>query len=121
MAGTVTTTEVTFSSPKKITFDWLSSAGGAADATTVNSYGGGVLLVAFVPDSGGTQPDDNYTVVLKNPDGIDLLAGQAVANRDDTATQYLTSGMGALAAEKLTLGVTSAGSANGGTVIVYLR
>ena len=48
MAGTVTTTEETFGSVKKITFDWLSSAGGAADATTTKLYNGIIERVVTI-------------------------------------------------------------------------
>lgn len=120
MAGTVTTTEVTYTSPKKITFDWLSDGAGAADATTTAKLDGVLLLVAFVPDGGATAPDDNYDVVLNNADGIDMLAGQG-ANRSQNLTQFISSGMGAFAGESITLGVTNSGAANGGKVYVFLR
>jgi len=120
MAGTVTTTEVTHTIPKKITFDWLSDGAGAADGTTTATLSGVLLLVATVPDTAATQPSDNYAITLKTADGVDLLAGQG-ANRDETNTEYIASGMGALADEKLILGVTAAGAANGGTVFVYIR
>ena len=120
MAGTVTTTEVTYTSPKKITFDWLSDGAGAADATTTAKFDGVLLLIATVPDGGATAPDVDYDLVLKNADGIDILAAQGL-NRSQTLTQFINSGMGALAGETLTLGITNAGAANGGLVYVYLR
>lgn len=120
MAGTVVNTEVTYTSPKKIKFDWLSDGAGASDSTTTAKLNGVILLVTTVPDGGATAPDDNYDVVLTSPDGVDLLAGQGL-NRSQTLTQFVNSGMGALADETLTLGVTNAGAANGGLVYVYIR
>ena len=121
MAGTVTTTEETFGSVKKITFDWLSSAGGAADATTTNVYSGIIERVVTVPDSGGTAPATIYALVLQDDDSVDILDG-AGAGRSITATQQIDpGGNGAVANAKLTLGITTAGSGKGGTVYVYLR
>lgn len=121
MAGTVTITEVTHGSVKKITFDWLSSSGGAADGTTTKYYNGMVERVVFIPDSGGTAPTALYDVTLKDDDGADLLDGYA-ADRSATVIEALNpGGFGAIANTKLTLGVTNAGSAKGGIVHVYLR
>ena len=120
MAGTVTTTEETFGSIKKITFDWLSSAGGAADATTTKYYNGIIERVVTVPDTGGTAPT-SYTLVLQDDDSVDILDG-AGASRSTTLTQQIDPmGNGSVANAKLTLGITSAGSAKGGLVYDYLR
>jgi len=120
MAGTVAVTETTHTSVKKVKFVWVSSAGGAADATTTATFDGEIIKVITSPGTGGTQPTDDYDLVLTNSDGVDMLAGQG-ANRDDTAIESISSGMGGLAAEKLTLGITNAGSAKAGTVLVYIR
>lgn len=122
MAGTVVTTEQVHTTVKKITFDWLSSALGAADATTTLAYDGLLERVVFIPDSGGTQPTNLYDVVLNDPNGIDVLNGQG-ANLSNVAASVVlaSSGLMAVAGEKLTLGVTNAGDSKGGMVIVYLR
>ena len=120
MAGMVVTTEETFGSVKKISFDWLSSAGGAADATTTYIYNGQLLRMVLFPDAAGTQPTDQYDVLLNDADGYDLLNGQG-ANCSNAATHELTVGLGAVAGDALTLGVTNAGNATGGIVTVYLR
>ena len=123
--GTVVHTEQTHSSVKKIVFDWLSENGGAnagkAQHTTDAAFDGALLMVATDPDGGATQPTDNYTVRLYDADGVDLLAGQGVGNRDDTNTEYLTSGMAGPATSQLTLYIEGAGNAKGGLVYVYLR
>jgi len=121
MAGTVTTTEETFDSVKKITFDWLSSSGGVADATTTKIYTGMVERVVTIPDSGGTAPATVYTLTLKDDDGVDILDGYG-ASRSITATEMLNpGGFGAIAHTTLTLGITTAGDSKGGIVYVYLR
>lgn len=122
MAGTVTITEQDAFSVKRIHFDWLSAAGGAADGTTTKKYNGVIWRVVWIPDAGGTAPDPNYDVVVNDDDGADILDG-AGADRSQTAIEQLTPilGIGAVAQSKLTLGVTNAGAAKGGTVIVYIR
>lgn len=119
MAGTVTTTEKTFGSVKKITFDVTTSSDtGAADATTTYRYDGALMLVCT--DPGDTAPTDDWDLTLKDSDGVDLLAG-AGANRDTTNTEFITSGMGGLANDTLTLGVTNAGNSKTLKVYVYIR
>lgn len=49
MAGTVTITEETFGTVKKIRFEWTSDATGAADATTDHVYSGEVLRLVTIP------------------------------------------------------------------------
>jgi len=120
MAGTVVTTEETYGSVKKVKFDWLSAATGAADATTTNAYNGLVIMAGFEPDSGGTQPDDNYDVTVKDADGYDILAGQG-ANLSHAAAVTKVASMGGVANDTLTLGVTGANAAKGGIVTLYIR
>lgn len=120
MAGTVTTTEKTLGTVKKVTFAWTSSAGGAADATTAAVFDGKLIGLTTIPDA-GTAPTDNYDVVLNDADGHDVLLG-AGANRDTLNTEHVAeASLGAVAHSKLTLAVTNAGAAKLGTVIVYLR
>lgn len=119
MAGTVTITEERLGNVHKITFDWLSTAGGAADGTTTYPYTGNILKIVTVPDSGGTQPSDDYDLTLTDEDGIDTANAQLV-NRDDTNTEWVVSSLGAVVGDKLTLNVSAAGNAKGGICIVYV-
>lgn len=122
MAGTVVTTETTHTSVKRILFDWLSDAAGAADATTTAAFDGLLERVVFDPDAAGTQPTNLYDVVLNDPDGNDVLAGLgADLSNAATVVKVNSNGLGAVSGQKLTLGVTNAGNAKGGLVIVYLR
>ena len=121
MAGTVTTTEETHGTVRKITFAWTSSAGGAADATTTYAYSGEVIRLVTVPGTAGNQPTNLYDVVVNDVDGNDVLMG-AGANRSNAATeQVLASSLGCVANDKLTLGVTNAGDTKQGTVYLYVR
>jgi hypothetical protein len=121
MAGTVTTTEKVVGGVKKVTFAWLSSAGGAADATTTQVYDGKVIGLTTVPAGGADAPTDNYDVAVNDADGHDVLLG-AGANRDTANTEHVAdASLGAVAHSKLTLAVTNGGDTQQGTVILYIR
>lgn len=120
MAGTVTTTEITDGSVKRVAFAWTSSSGGAADGTTTAAFDGKLFQVTTDPD-GTAAPTDNYDVEVKDSDGVDLLAGNG-ANRDTANIEHITfTSLGAVAKSKLTLAVTNAGDTKKGVVYVYLR
>jgi hypothetical protein len=123
MAGTVTTTEVNWARVKKVTFVWTSSAGGAADATTSQSYTGEIIRAVQIPDSGGTQPTDLYDVVVTDGDGADVLHGTGanLSNAAATNKHGAKDGLGTVVNSTLTLAVTNAGNAKGGKTIVYIR
>lgn len=123
MAGTVTVTEARAKDwpISKVTFTWLSSAGGAADGTTTYAYTGKVVRVVNVPDAAATQPTDLYDVTILDADSADVLAG-AGANVSNAAKTQTVSPvlLGAVVESLLTLGVTNAGNAKGGQTIVYI-
>src|SRR3972149_11704103 len=75
MAGTVTFAETIHTTVKKILWDWLSTAAGAADKATTLPYDGLLERAAFIPDGGGTQPTDLYDVTITDPDSLDVLNG----------------------------------------------
>lgn len=119
-SGTVTITEETFGTIKKIKFAWTSTAGGAASDTTVNAYSGKILGLATVPD-GVAAPTDNYDVTVTDEDGMDVLMGGG-ADRDTADTEYvLSTSLGAVANDKLTLNISNAGNAKKGVVYLYIR
>lgn len=122
MAGTVTISEITHPSIKKIVFTWTSGDDGKADVTTVQYYTGRVLYAVQIPDGGGTQPSDQYDVTVSDVDGIDVLKGLG-ANLSNAAATYKadSDGLGAVVESKLTLAVTNAGNAKGGKTILFLR
>jgi len=119
MAGTVTTTESTHRPVKRVKFSWTSSAGGAADATTSNTYNGEVI--SFVTDPGATAPTASYDITITDADSVDVLAG-AGANRHTSNTEYvLQASLGGCVDSTLTLAVTNAGNAKDGAAYVYIR
>lgn len=122
MAGTVVTEEQRLGIIHKIKFAWTSSGGGAADATTTGYYTGLLERVVQIPAAGGTQPDDQYDVVVTDSDGADVL-GALGANLTNAAQTIKAAkdGLGAVANTQLTLAVTNAGGAKVGSTILYLR
>src|SRR3990167_331551 len=121
MAGTVTITEIVTGSIKRITFDWTSSAGGAADGTTTALYTGDVIYAAFIPGTGANQPSDLYDVTLVDSGAVDVLAGDG-ANLSNAANVYLddADGLTSVTASALTLAVTNAGASNTGQVVIFI-
>lgn len=125
MAGTVTNTETTIYTVKKIVFDWLSGTGddaGAASSASTNYFTGLIQRVVQIPDAAATQPTAAYDVVVNDDDGVDVLHGLGanLANDATTVKDY-TDGLGAVVNSKLALAVTNAGDAKGGKTIIYLR
>ena len=119
MAGTVTVAEQTHRSLKRITWAWISTAGGAADLVTTQTYSGEVLTL--VTDPGAAAPTDNYDITVTDADGIDVLAG-AGANRDTANTEFvLAASLGGCVDSVLTLNVSNAGNAKDGDVYLYIR
>ena len=120
MAGTVTITEETFGTVKKVKFAWTSDASGNADKTSAEAFSGAIERLVTVPD-GSDAPTDDYDVVVNDEDGNDVLMG-AGADRDTANTeQVLASSLGIVANDKLDVVVSNAGNAKKGTVILYLR
>ncbi len=119
MAGTVTAAEQTHRTLKKIKWSWTSTAGGAADLVTAETYSG--LVQTLVTDPGATAPTTLYDITITDADGIDVLAG-AGADRSATATEYvLAASLGGCVDSVLTLNVTNAGNAKAGDVYLYIR
>lgn len=115
----VTSTEITITSVKKVTFGWTSAADGTASGTTTATFDG--QIIGLVTDPGATAPTDNYDIVINDADGVDVLLG-AGANRDTANTEYVTgASLAGVAGSKLTLSITNAGDSKVGVVILYIR
>ena len=121
--GTVTLTEETFGTVKKITCAWTSVSGtgdaGKAQKTTTFAYSGEVIRLCT--DPGATAPTDDYDVYVYDEDSTDILMG-AGKDRDTTNTeQVLGTSLGCVANDKLTFYVENAGNAKVGTIYLYIR
>jgi hypothetical protein len=121
MAASVTISETRHTPVKKIKFVWVSAADGTASASTTYAYSGKIELLTTVPAGGGSAPSDNYDITVTDSDSVDVLAG-AGADRDTANTeQVLGTSLGAVASSVLTLNVTNAGNAKGGTCYLFVR
>ena len=119
MAGTVTVSEITLGSVKKITWAWTTDSNGDADKVTSEGYSGEIILLTT--DPGATAPTDNYDVVVLDADGEDVLLG-AGANRDTLNTESVQkTSLGAVASGILNCIVSNAGNAKDGECILYIR
>jgi len=129
MAGSVTITYDETETVKKVKLDWLSDASGDVSGTDTKKLSGEILRVGFKPDSGGTQPTDQYDVTLADEEGHDVLQGLG-ANLGNGASSDLvpmvTDGNAGNArpiaiSDKLSLVVANAGNAKGGEVVLWMR
>ncbi len=119
MAGTVTATEKTYPSVKKITWAWTSTAGGLADLVTTLPYDG--KLIGLGTDPGAGPPSPNYDITITDADGHDVLLG-AGANRHTTTTEYVDgTNIGGVSDSVLTLNVSGTGGVSSGVVILWIR
>lgn len=128
-AGTVTTTtSEPYTGTYKYTLTWVCDAAGTVSAqTAVPLLGRRIVRVTIVPATvaSGIQPTDLYDATLLDEYGSDLL------NIDGSAKGTNLSNVNALtlvvnptfplSASTVTLGVTNAGNAKGGTVIVWVE
>jgi hypothetical protein len=118
MAGTVTITEESdVEGFEKVVFEWTSSSGGAADATTTGLYTGPIVWAAF-EHAGVTTL---YDVVIEDVGSLDILNGNG-ANLNTTSTVYKTKEdkLGVVYYSALTLGITNAGNAKSGTLTLII-
>jgi hypothetical protein len=109
---------------------WTSDASGNA-AVSVPGLNGMIIAVEFVPGRGAVQPTNNYSAILANASGYDLLLGKASANLSNAAVSRLipaasTSDTNTLSGvavgdETCVLAISGAGNAKSGTVIIYTR
>lgn len=121
MAESVTITEETHSTVKKISFVWVTAADGTATGATPGAYSGSIERLVTVPAGGGSAPTDNYDIAINDGDTTDVLLA-AGANRSSTLTQQVgAASLGIVANDTLTLEITNAGDTKGGAVYLYIR
>ena len=116
-AGTVTTTEITHTSVKKVSFAFTTAAG-SADATTTGSYTG--MLERVTIDY--VDCTNLYDVVVNDADGFDVLVGNGQnLGTADAQKDNVSDGLGAMVNSTLTLAVTNCTGAQTGTINLYIR
>ena len=124
--GTVTiTTADVGGGVTRYTVAWVSNGSGAVSANAFNVARGEILQVKFAPDGGGTQPTDLYDVTLVDAASVDYLAGTGANLSNATATITAPKVNSSFrpfvdGTATLDLVVANAGSAKGGTVILWI-
>ena len=104
----------------KVAITVVSAADGTADGISTYAYTGEIVRFVAVPDAGGTQPTDNFDVVLNDQDGYDILAASG-ANLSNAAATTVVTGLGAIANDKIAFAGTNMGDSKGATFHVYIR
>jgi 6,7-dimethyl-8-ribityllumazine synthase len=122
-AGTMTITETTHGTIKKIKAEWVSGTDaevGTASGTTTNPFDGRIIGATTVPD-GVAVPTDNYDITVADNDGVDIALG-ALIDRDTANTEYVAeASMAGVAHSLLTISVAAAGISKEGTIYLYIR
>lgn len=125
-AGTVSIVEENSPSMsmKKIKWSWVAGSGASVNsigsATTTHAYNGKIEMLATIGGAGGLQPSASYDITIKDQSSVDVLAGGGI-DRAATIEWTVAASLGAVANDKLTLGIANTGSSNAGTVIVFIR
>jgi len=129
-SGTVTLSQSNVGSLYKYKYDWTSDASGNVVDNTLTIRGGYIQRVAVTSDDGATSPTNLYDFTIKDSDNFDVLqangANWATATDDsfcpvlkvtDDSTSTVTKipVMGTM-----TLAITNAGNARGGTITIYV-
>lgn len=101
---------------------WTSSGAGAVSGNAFSTVRGKLLSVKFVPNTGGTQPDDLYDVTLVDADGIDLLNAVG-ANLSHDLGAYVLFGPAIYldGTQTMDLVVANAGASKTGVVYVWVE
>lgn len=136
MAGSITVTTSLVENSGGVTkysVAWLSDAAGAVSGNTFSMSPGSIVVVEFIPDSGGTQPTDLYDVTLTDSEGVNMLddgAGTSIgANLSNATSSHKVPFIGGSATTYArtwlhgglyTPVVAAAGNAKGGTIVIYV-
>ena len=124
MAGTIDFEYREHLAVKRVKMNWVSDASGDVNGIPTKDISGYPVRVVFIPDSGGTQPDNSYDVELQDQEGQDVLAGAGADLSNSGNSQFsllqTTFDFQGFSGE-LDLVVTNAGASNGGTVVFYWR
>lgn len=108
----------------KIAIAWVADGSGNVDVTSTQKVSGLIARCVTVPDSGGTQPDNLYDVVINDDNGVDVLVGGGTDRNETNAEQFaplLSTYASVIVADTtLTIVVSNAGADNAGTLNLYM-
>lgn len=99
---------------------WVSSAGGAVSGTALTLKAGSLIQAELTPDSGGTQPSDQYDLTILDTNGVDVLAGAGANLSNAASAMVVGTSVWIDQGGSLTITIANAGSAKGGTVVLWL-
>ena len=117
---------------KKVTFNWTSTAGGAASDISAKIVGR-IIKAEVVPGTGGVQPTNNYTISITDTNSFDIIANckatlatnSNTTNSEvyfflkDTSGTPVTQAFSPVVCDQLTITVGSAGNAKQGSITLY--
>jgi hypothetical protein len=103
----------------KYSLDWTSDASGDVSGHRLDLVRGYLVQIGFKPDSGGTQPTDQYDVVLNDPDGVDILGGEGADLSNATATLTAVVTPVYYDGSLLDLIISNAGDTKGGVITLW--
>ena len=117
---------------KKLTFNWTSTAGGAA-ADTTRKIVGRIIKAQVIPGTSGNQPTNNFTTTITDTNGIDILASckatlatnsnasnvETYLFLKDTSGTPVTQAFSPVVCDQLTITIGSAGNAKSGSLVIY--
>ena len=121
-AGTVTTTETTFTNIKRIQFRWISDATGDASATTNEYYTGRLVQATITNGLSTNEPTDLYDINIYDSNTSEDLLGTTGVNCATAVVNKVVVGasLGWMVESKMILSVVNAGAVKSGTVILYV-
>lgn len=132
-AGTGTVAAVYGSSPNDrhwISLSSTSTAAGVAE-TNIHHIAGGFTRIVIVPSSGATVPVGGFSVLLKDPHGIDAFGGLGASLTSNTTVEFfpavtLTDGVSTsviprMADSTFTFTVTNAGASRAVDTYIYWK
>lgn len=115
----------------RVTIDWKAddSTGNVSGTTAV--FTGELLKGVTDPGTSGVQPDDNYGIVLTDEQGANILANcfDDLVARDETNAETvdfvlspgIDVGLRPMVLGTIAVAVTSAGNANEGQLVLYVK
>jgi hypothetical protein len=113
---------------KKVTCDWLSDDAAGTCVFSTKKISGFLLKGVTNPAGGADQPDDNYNIVLTDPEGANILGNCSddLLLRDETNTEtvdFIINGTGSAerpcVADVITISLDSCGNALQGRLVLY--
>lgn len=123
MAGSITTVTSKKSGVVKYQMTCVSDASGDVDVDAIPMIQGEIISVHYSP--GGTTPSDNYDMVMKDSNAVDILTGTG-ANLSNSTHTYVVPALSTyfpvfIEEGSYDLVVSNLGNAKGCIVTVYVR